>query len=241
MRWIAVYEDVLSGKLRGFRKYIKKSDTEALGILVVLWLWATKNADDNGVLKNTDINDIVDAMYPYLSSETAAEDVAAGLIETGFIDDNDGTLSIHDWNQWHGVVLREESRLERDRNRKREARLKAEKETEEKTEQIMMPELKEEPVAKKKTKKEKPPKHQYSELVFMYESQYDKLVEKYGKPFTEKLIERLDAYKGNGKKYTDDYRAILSWVIDDCKQKYPSLIAKKPQPSSGSNPFADFM
>ena len=74
-------------------------------------------------------------------------------------------------------------------------------------------------VNKEKTKKESA-KTQYAEFVFMKEEEYDKLVSQYGADFTKKCVEILDNYKGSsGKKYKDDYRAILSWVIDRAKEK----------------------
>ena len=49
--------------------------------------------------------------------------------------------------------------------------------------------------------------------------EYDKLIEKHGKHWTGKMIEKLDNYKGaSGKKYKSDYRAILSWVVEDMKK-----------------------
>jgi hypothetical protein len=52
----------------------------------------------------------------------------------------------------------------------------------------------------------------YAEFVKMKETEYNKLVEEFGKDGTDERIERLDLYKGStGKKYKDDYRTILSW------------------------------
>lgn len=58
-------------------------------------------------------------------------------------------------------------------------------------------------------------KKQLREFVKMTEDQHKKLIEKYGEGDTEKMIDTLDNYKGSkGKVYKDDYRAILSWVVD---------------------------
>ena len=78
----------------------------------------------------------------------------------------------------------------------------------------------------------------------MYQKQYDKLVQSYGKEFTDKLILELDNYKGSvGKRYKDDYRAILNWVVEKCERKSPHL-KKRQVPISSSkssgNPFADY-
>jgi len=65
-------------------------------------------------------------------------------------------------------------------------------------------------------KKESTPKIKYSEYVLMREVDYKTLVKKYGEGNTRKFIEKLDNYKGaNGKKYKDDYRAILNWVVNE--------------------------
>lgn len=77
-----------------------------------------------------------------------------------------------------------------------------------------IPEPKPEVKPKRKSKKERPPKKQYAEFVSMREEEYEKLVEQYGEQRTRRMIEILDNYKGSkGKKYADDYRAILNWVV----------------------------
>jgi hypothetical protein len=58
-------------------------------------------------------------------------------------------------------------------------------------------------------------KIKYAEYVHMTEAQYKTLVEKHGEKAAKRMIEILDNYKGSkGKLYKDDYRAILSWVVD---------------------------
>lgn len=65
-------------------------------------------------------------------------------------------------------------------------------------------------------------KKRYAENVLMSEPEYKQLVDKFGKFYTEKAILILDNYKGsNGKKYKSDYRAILSWVMDEVKKRHP--------------------
>jgi hypothetical protein len=75
------------------------------------------------------------------------------------------------------------------------------------------------PTPKKVSKK--PDKIKYAEFVQMTEEEYKKLVEKYGEVKTKRMIEVLDNYKGSkGKAYKDDYRAILSWVVDRVDEEY---------------------
>ena len=87
----------------------------------------------------------------------------------------------------------------------------------------------------------KPEKVKYAETVSMREEDYQKLVGKYGEALTQKMIEKLDNYKAaNGKKYKDDYRAILNWVAEEVEKKYPNLI-RRSAPSFEGNPFAEYL
>ncbi|MFB9330060.1 DUF4373 domain-containing protein [Paenibacillus aurantiacus] len=63
-------------------------------------------------------------------------------------------------------------------------------------------------------------KHRYAEFVTMKESEYQKLIDAYGKTQTDRMIAMLDNYKGSkGRTYKDDYRAILSWVVEKAGAK----------------------
>ena len=63
--------------------------------------------------------------------------------------------------------------------------------------------------------KEKEGKKEYAPTVHMTEAEHEKLVDKYGTAGTKKMIDKLSNYKGaKGKKYKDDYRAILNWVVE---------------------------
>lgn len=243
MHWIAVHEEVLGSKLRGFRKRVKCSEAEALGILTVLWLWARKNADITGLLGNTDRDDVASAIRPYLSDEQNAKNVTDALIKEGWIDEQDNLLYIHDWYEWQQYWYNYLDKKEKDKLRKR---LERERQRES---QPPEPAPKEEKqpasdLAQEEDKPKKPPKKKYAESVSMREEEYAKLVETYGVAFTEKLIEELNNYKlANGKRYKEDYRAILNWVVEKCEGKYPQLRAtakQAPKAPSGSNPFADY-
>lgn len=45
MAWVSVHDNVIGGKLRELAKEIGRTQEEALGILVSLWLWGLNNAD----------------------------------------------------------------------------------------------------------------------------------------------------------------------------------------------------
>ena len=64
-------------------------------------------------------------------------------------------------------------------------------------------------------KKVEDEKVKFADYVKMRQKDYDALVERFGEPQTKRMIEILDNYKGStGKTYKDDYRAILSWVVE---------------------------
>jgi hypothetical protein len=74
-----------------------------------------------------------------------------------------------------------------------------------------------------KTRKTKELKKQYEDYVYLTDSEYQKLVEKFGKVNADDKIRKLDEYIGGyrnaKKKYTDHYRVILTWARkDDLKQ-----------------------
>lgn len=79
-------------------------------------------------------------------------------------------------------------------------------------------------------------KVQWAENVAMTNAQYEKLLCTYGEADTKRLIEILDNYKGAiGKKYEDDYRAILNWVVNRLKEeKSKNRITPKQQLLSSS-------
>ena len=83
-------------------------------------------------------------------------------------------------------------------------------------------------VNKKENIKEKEPKIHFAEFVTMTNAEYNKLVSTYSKEFADQCIEVLDNYKGSiGKKYKSDYRAVLSWVIDEVKKRKQQKTTKK--------------
>lgn len=88
-------------------------------------------------------------------------------------------------------------------------------------------------------------KIKYAELVRMKPSEYEMLIKSLGREATEKAVQILDNYKGSkGKTYKDDYRAILSWVVDKIKRDFPNLIKPEQQQvkdEESNNPFANFL
>ena len=75
--------------------------------------------------------------------------------------------------------------------------------------------------SKVKESKGEESKEKYAPYVHMFKHEYQKLIDNYGEASTRRMIEILDNYKGaKGKTYKDDYRAILSWVVDSYTEKH---------------------
>lgn len=66
----------------------------------------------------------------------------------------------------------------------------------------------------------KPEKINFAEFVTLTQLEHDKLCSEHGQAVTNACIKKLNNYKGaSGKTYRSDYRAILSWVLDDVNAK----------------------
>lgn len=64
-------------------------------------------------------------------------------------------------------------------------------------------------------------KHFYRNNISLFEQEYSTLIEKYGKPKTEWMLDKLSSYKeANGKTYKSDYGAINTWVIDSAAKNF---------------------
>lgn len=249
MAWISVHQEVDGTKLRRLYKAIGCSKFEALGILNFLWFWGMKNADETGLVAEADLDDL--SRYLYGCGEASKLDmgkVVQALVNIGWLDMAANGFYIHDWDAWQEQWYKLQKTRKYDVERKRKARLE-EMEAMRKGsgEQPALPEGEppEPPEPKKKTKNQ-PEKKSYAEFVKMTEANYARLIELYGKEFADACIVELDLYKGSkGKTYKDDYRAILSWVVDRLKEKRPGLLEKsrgesaKP-PAGEENPFAEW-
>jgi len=72
----------------------------------------------------------------------------------------------------------------------------------------------------KNIKKEEIPKKSYREFVTLTEGEYQKLISKFGKDKTDKILDKLNNAKGSkGYKYVSDYHAIFSWVLKEVEKE----------------------
>ena len=245
MAWVSVHQEVDGAKLRRLYKTIGCSKFEALGILNFLWFWGMKNADENGLVADADLD--VLSRYLYGCGEGSDLDmgkVVQALVDVGWIDMAANGFVIHDWDQWQEQWYKLQKNRKKDAERKRRDYAEA-------TGKLPKPEAPsqpEEPAGGKPAgRKKKPPeKKSYAEFVKMTEANYGRLVELYGKEFTEACITKLDLYKGSkGKTYKDDYRAILSWVVSSANEDHPGLMKKSkgetgPSRPPDENPYAEW-
>jgi len=261
MAWISVHESVDGPKLRNLYKRLGCSKFEAIGILNFLWFWGLNNADKNGRVLFVDREDIGRYLYGVgAGCELSPSAMVDTLIETGWLDETPEGMHIHDWEIWQDQWYKAMERRESDKRRKARSRGKLIP--------LPAPEVEDPPeippiipeetppdsppdegttgTEEEKPKKKKPPKVKYADFVSMPEADYQKLVDKYGIEFTNKCIFELDNYKGSkGKRYADDYRAILSWVIDRVNEKNPGLMRRSMSSvqnyqSTAANPFEEY-
>lgn len=122
MAWISVHEKVIGTKLRLLAKKIGGSQNEALGILVRLWLWAMTEADRDGSLKFADKADIAGVLANGLAENISPDNVVESLVETEWLEFENGVYYIHDWQDWQKQWYQLQDKREYDSRRQREYR-----------------------------------------------------------------------------------------------------------------------
>lgn len=101
MSWISVDQKLIGGKLRDLRKAMHSSRNEAIGVLIGLWLWGMDNTTPDGTLRGCDREDLAEQISLGLDKRYDPEEVVSALIEKGWVDEGaDGSLRIHDWDEW---------------------------------------------------------------------------------------------------------------------------------------------
>lgn len=124
MAWIELHQSLTTHKKtrRLARKLglgVPEGIPQTIGHLCLFWLWCVDGTED-GSLEGLDAQDIADA-----AGWTGEPEVFLGaMVEAEFIEKKaDGTLEIHDWNDYIGKLIksREESR-EKERLRKQKYR-----------------------------------------------------------------------------------------------------------------------
>lgn len=119
--WLPIHTELPRHiKVKRFAKQLNINQAQAIGHLVMLWLWTLENAAD-GNLGTFTYDEICQGAL-WRGRDKGC--FISALIEAGFLDlDN----RIHDWDDYAGNLL---SRRERDRLRKREERRRAKEQNE---------------------------------------------------------------------------------------------------------------
>lgn len=114
MAWIESHQEVgRHPKTKKLARLLGVSLPAAVGHLHYLWWWALDFAQD-GLLDKYDAEDIADA----LQWDGDANQLVEALISSGYIDDTEDGLVVHDWAEYAGKLL---ERRAKDRARKRAA------------------------------------------------------------------------------------------------------------------------
>ena len=218
------------------------SRNEAAGTLFSVWAWGVDNAERNGLILEADRRDIADVISAGsgLSNGVKPAKVVDAMVEAGWIDEIEGHLYLHDWDEWQDMYYRFIEKREKDTARKRRAR-EAEKAAaspppssppsipESTPEPAPKADAEEEAPSDKPKKGKKPDKKKYADFVSMTEEEYGKLVSEFGEEAAKRMVEVLNNYKGaKGRTYKSDYLAILNWVVKRVKEENPQLFRQPP-------------
>lgn len=122
MSWISVDQKLIGGKLRELHKEIGCSRNEAIGILIGLWLWGMDNANADGLLRGCGREDIEEQIS--IGADKRYEPVRAydALISGGWLEERDGGIYIHDWEEWRYHYNKWQA--DRERNKERQKRFR---------------------------------------------------------------------------------------------------------------------
>ena len=126
MAWFSVHESLYGPKLREMYHCLGCSEFEAVGVLNALWSWGLSNADKDGFMPYAGKEEIERYLYSKAAGSTLVpKDIVDALLATGWLDETDRGLFIHDWDTWQEQWYKAMERRENDARRKRESRKRA--------------------------------------------------------------------------------------------------------------------
>jgi len=89
LAWIEVHQHLKEHrKTRKFKNLMGITRAQAIGHLIMLWLWGIDNTDDHGIIMDADYDDIAIACDYHEDSQM----IVSALITAGFLekDEKDG-------------------------------------------------------------------------------------------------------------------------------------------------------
>ena len=255
MAWISVHQPIRDHrKIRELFRILKIRRAEAIGTLVLIWTWAIDNCDQHGKLLSCTIEDLANAAYWTKSPKT----LYSALVEAGWIDEINGEMYLHDWDDFNKPFYDYVARKEKDKKRKRnensngnpmeipmENMRKLDGNSTEIPEEFHDSHSPAHSPAhshshlnplKSMGQNDLPrtSKHKYGEFqhVLLADFEKDQFIDEFGNDIFNKCIQILDEYiETSGKKYKNHNLVMRRWVLDE---------AKKPKGSSNtSNSFID--
>lgn len=227
MAWITVDQKLIGGKLRDFAKRSGISQNEAIGILIRLWLWGIDNAEEDGRIIAAEHEDIEETIRPgFLETDRSTiSDIVDNLIACGWIDQEDGSLYLHDWVDWRSYYTSYEQKKEKNAERMRNYRAGKKKETDPDSE----PEKK--PAESEKKKR----------------NDYGVAFEEFWKVYPRK-VDKGNAYKKYQARLNDGYSdaellAAATNYANQCqREKTEAKFIKHPKTFlSDTMPFVDYL
>ena len=109
MAWIEVHQHLKEHrKTRRFKNLMGITRAQAIGHLIMLWLWGIDNTDDHGIIMDADYDDIAIACDYHDDSHL----IVNALITAGFIekDEKNDKLAIHDFEDYIGRLRDQKKR-----------------------------------------------------------------------------------------------------------------------------------
>lgn len=127
MAWFAVHLSIYGAKLREMYHRLGCSEYEAVGILNALWGWGLSNAEKDGFLPFAGKDEIARFLYSRSAgSSLQPEKIVSALVATGWLDETEKGICIHDWDTWQEQWYKALERRKKDAQRKRESRWRPE-------------------------------------------------------------------------------------------------------------------
>lgn len=122
--WFQVEEEFIEHpKISKLRKKLNCAQMEAAGIVLAILTRGVRHASKEGVFASDDRDDIARYLaYVNAGSQLAGNQMVDALVQTGWIDETEGVLQIHDWDFWQSVLYTAREKRERDAERKRRSR-----------------------------------------------------------------------------------------------------------------------
>lgn len=242
--WISVHTGIDGPKLREFRKKLKCSKFEATGILIYFWFWGLENAEKDGHILHADREDIEECLIgSSVGCRISPSLIVDSLISTGWIDETDDGLYIHDWEIWQEQWYKAKDRREKDAKRKRESRKRESLQNETASEDSPEDSPKEPSQKPAEESEDKPPEGSKDKKKDEYSAGFIKFWEAY-----PRKVEKANAYKKYQTRIKDGWsdeeliEAAKNYALQCKKLRTEPKYIKHPKTFlSDSTPFADFL